>query len=87
MRYHVGLTMPFGMGIGELVMVAIIVLVAVFGATRLPGAQASLVRPSRAAQEPVRILFERRGPWTRWDWAAVILGLLLTAATVVVFLS
>ena len=73
--------MPFGMGFGELILI-ILVVVVVFGPTRLPNLGDSLGRLLRGEQaSPPRLLLERQQKsWTRSDWALVIAAIVVGAA-------
>jgi hypothetical protein len=70
------------MGFGELVLIVLIVVV-VFGATRLPGLGDGLARLLRG-DEPAapRLLLQRQHSWAQKDWAVLTAILLLAAATI-----
>jgi hypothetical protein len=74
--------MPFGMGFGELVLIAIIVLV-VFSSKELPSLGDALERWLRAEQSFDHALSppEQR-PWTQQEWALVTVVVALTAVLV-----
>ena len=74
--------MPFGMGFGELVLIAIIVLV-VFSSKELPSLGDALERWLRAEQSFDHALspLEQR-PWTPREWALVTVVVALTAVLV-----
>lgn len=78
--------MPFGMGFGELVLIAIVIVV-VFGSTRLSGLGDGLGHLLRGEEPPPsRLLLERRRGWTWPDWAIVILTASMASAALVMLL-
>lgn len=59
------------MGFGELVLILIVVVI-VFGSTKLPQLGEYLERAMRDRPFESRLLLERRHAWTRWDWLLVV---------------
>lgn len=86
--------MPFGMGFGELVLILVIVVV-VFGATKLPqlgdglGNSVRRFRESLQNPEPPRLLLQRREAhrWKLTDWALILAAVALVAAVIAMALS
>jgi TatA/E family protein of Tat protein translocase len=79
--------MPFGMGFGDVILILVIVVV-VFGSTKLPNLGDGLGRLLRGEQaSPPRLLMERqRKSWTRSDWALVIAAVVVGAAALALLL-
>lgn len=81
--------MPFGMSLGELVLILVIVVV-VFGATKLPQLGEGLengirrFRESQRTTERPRLLLQRREPrrWKLTDWVLVLAAVALGAAVI-----
>ena len=63
--------MPFGMGFGELVLILLIVVI-VFGSTKLPQLGEYLEKVLRDRQLEDRLLLRERHAWSRWDWLLVV---------------
>src|SRR5262245_36687217 len=80
--YH-WIAMPFGMGFGELLLTLVIVVV-VFGATKLPQLGEGRFRGAWPDAERPRLLLQRREArrWNLSDWVLVLASVALAAAVI-----